>query len=155
VAGFKQHSYVLLCQMDTICGFGLILAWFAHCVPSGVTPIASWHEIRGWLLIKRTEQRITTTTTNYYYYYYYYYCYYYYCCFSLAAVHIVTPHKLTPWSRVLLRKLIVTQLVKKYPAFYVTRRFKSPPLIPTLSHIHPIHTFPPYFPKIHSNITVR
>jgi hypothetical protein len=29
---------------------------------------------------------------------------------------------LTPWSRVLLEKLIVTQLVKKLPAFYGTPR---------------------------------
>jgi hypothetical protein len=31
--------------------------------------------------------------------------------------------QLTPWNRVLLEKLIVTQLVKKFPAFYGTRRF--------------------------------
>jgi len=30
---------------------------------------------------------------------------------------------LTPWSRVLLEKLIVTQLVKKFPTFYGTQRF--------------------------------
>jgi hypothetical protein len=30
---------------------------------------------------------------------------------------------LTPWSRVCLEKLVVTQLVKKFPAFYGTRRF--------------------------------
>jgi len=30
---------------------------------------------------------------------------------------------LTPWSRVLLEKLIGLQLVKKFPAFYGTRRF--------------------------------
>jgi len=30
---------------------------------------------------------------------------------------------LTPWSRVLLEKLTVSQLVKKFPAFYETRRF--------------------------------
>jgi hypothetical protein len=29
---------------------------------------------------------------------------------------------------------------------------KSPPLVPILSHMNPVHTFPPYFPKIHSNI---
>jgi len=28
----------------------------------------------------------------------------------------------------------------------------SPPLVPILSQIHPIHTFLPYFPKIHSNV---
>jgi len=31
--------------------------------------------------------------------------------------------KPTPCSRVLLQKLVVTQLIKKFPAFYVTRRF--------------------------------
>jgi len=31
--------------------------------------------------------------------------------------------KLTPWSRVLLEKLTVFELVKKFPAFYGTRRF--------------------------------
>ena len=30
---------------------------------------------------------------------------------------------LTPWSRVLLGKLTVSQLVKKFPAFYGTRKF--------------------------------
>ena len=30
---------------------------------------------------------------------------------------------LTPWSRVLLEKLTGFQLVKKFPAFYGTRRF--------------------------------
>jgi len=29
----------------------------------------------------------------------------------------------TPWSRVLLKKLTVSQLVKKFPTFYGTRRF--------------------------------
>ena len=33
------------------------------------------------------------------------------------------PRKLTPWSRVLLEKLTSSQLVKKFPAFYGTRRF--------------------------------
>jgi hypothetical protein len=30
---------------------------------------------------------------------------------------------LTPWSRAFLEKVTVTQLVKKFPAFYGTRRF--------------------------------
>ena len=32
-------------------------------------------------------------------------------------------HSLTPWSTVLLEKLTGPQLVKKFPAFYGTRRF--------------------------------
>jgi len=32
-------------------------------------------------------------------------------------------YSLTPWSRVLLEKLTVFQLVKKFSAFYGTRRF--------------------------------
>jgi len=36
---------------------------------------------------------------------------------------LVSRNRLTPWSRVLLEKLIIPQLVKKFPAFYVTRRF--------------------------------
>ena len=32
-------------------------------------------------------------------------------------------HTLTPWSRVLLEKLTGSQLVKKFPAFYGTRKF--------------------------------
>jgi hypothetical protein len=32
-------------------------------------------------------------------------------------------HSLTPFSRVLLEKLTCIQLVKKFPAFYVTRKF--------------------------------
>jgi hypothetical protein len=32
---------------------------------------------------------------------------------------------LTPWSRGLLEKLTVSQLVKKFPAFYGTRSFNT------------------------------
>ena len=35
----------------------------------------------------------------------------------------VGKYLLTPWSRVLLEKLASLQLVKKFPAFYGTRRF--------------------------------
>jgi len=36
---------------------------------------------------------------------------------------IYYPYFLTPWSRVLIEKLTGFQLVKKFPAFYGTRRF--------------------------------
>jgi hypothetical protein len=32
------------------------------------------------------------------------------------------------------------------------RAHKGPELVPILSHIHPVHTLPPYFPKIRCNI---
>jgi len=35
---------------------------------------------------------------------------------------LIHTDKLTPWSRVLLGKLTVTQLVNKFPAFYGTRK---------------------------------
>jgi hypothetical protein len=34
------------------------------------------------------------------------------------------------------------------------RVHNSPTLVPILSLMHPVHTFPPYFPNIHSNITI-
>jgi len=51
--------------------------------------------------------------------------------------HKHTCNYLTQCSGLLLEKPIVTQLVKK---------------LPILSKTHPVHTFPPYFSKIHSNI---
>ena len=41
----------------------------------------------------------------------------------LIITGIIIIYLLTPWSRVLLEKLASLQLVKKFPAFYGTRRF--------------------------------
>ena len=38
-------------------------------------------------------------------------------------VDLILTCLLTPWSRVLLEKLTGSQLVKKFPAFYGTRKF--------------------------------
>jgi hypothetical protein len=43
-------------------------------------------------------------------------------CLRLSSTYLFN-YLLTPCSRVLLEKLIVLQLVKKFPAFYGTRRF--------------------------------
>jgi len=58
---------------------------------------------------------------------------------------------LTPWCRVLLEKLTGLQLVKKFPAFYGTRRFitalTSVRLL-SLSWASPIQSIYPHPPKI-------
>ena len=57
---------------------------------------------------------------------------------------------LIPCSKVLLEKLTGSQLVKKFPAFYGTRRFhyrvrKCPPLVPIMSQLDPVLAL--YIPK--------
>jgi hypothetical protein len=69
-------------------------------------------------------------------------------------------HKLTypiPWCRILFEKLIVTHLVKKYPAFLCNpkvhyRVHTSAPLDPILSQLKPVHLIDPCFPKVHLNV---
>ena len=41
----------------------------------------------------------------------------------LTGKNFEQTYLLTPWSRVIIEKLIGSQLVKKFPAFYGTRRF--------------------------------
>jgi hypothetical protein len=64
---------------------------------------------------------------------------------------------ITPWCRILFEKPIVTQLVKKYPAFLRNpkvhhRVHKSPPLDPILSQPNPVHPINPYLPNVHLNV---
>ena len=42
---------------------------------------------------------------------------------SCRLLKLLRTHLLTPWSKVLLQKLTGSQLLKKFPAFYGTRRF--------------------------------
>jgi len=44
------------------------------------------------------------------------------CLLTYFLIYLLT-YLLTPWGRVLLEKLTIPQLVKKFPAFYGTRRF--------------------------------
>jgi hypothetical protein len=57
---------------------------------------------------------------------------------------ICLTYLLTPWTTVLLEKPTVSQLVKKFPAFYGTRKFITaimcPPPGPILSQIDPAQT---------------
>jgi hypothetical protein len=70
--------------------------------------------------------------------------------FYQVLTYLLT-YSLTPWCRILLEKLIVTELVKKYPAFLRNpkvhhRVHKSPPLDPILSPIDP------HLPKVYLNV---
>jgi len=74
-------------------------------------------------------------------------------------VHTLTylsTYLLTSWSRVLLEKLTIFQQVKKFPAFYGTRKFitafKSARHLSILRQIDPVHTHTSHFIKNHLNI---
>jgi hypothetical protein len=61
------------------------------------------------------------------------------CSLACLLTHSLT-HSLTPCSRVLLEKLNGLQLIKKFTAFYGTRKFING--FPILSQINPVHTPP-------------
>ena len=83
--------------------------------------------------------------------------------YCFIVVHQETSHQahylLTPWSRILLEKLIGSQLVKKYTHILWNpnvhyRINKCPPPVPILSQIDLGHTPTSHFLKIHLNITL-
>jgi hypothetical protein len=61
---------------------------------------------------------------------------------QLYKIHLI------PWSIFLLQKLIVVQLVQKYPTFYCIQRFivqKNLAFVPVLSQTNPLHSTPILF----------
>ena len=75
--------------------------------------------------------------------------------FNSGFKELIT-YLLTPLSRVLLKKLTGTHVFKKFPTFYGTRKFitsfKTPPLVPIVSQINPVHTLISHFVKNYFNI---
>jgi len=64
---------------------------------------------------------------------------------------------LTPCSRVLLENLNSNSASQEIPCLLWNpkvhyRVHNSPPLVPILTYLHPVHIFRPYFPKTRSNI---
>ena len=60
-------------------------------------------------------------------------------------------HLLTPWSSMLLEKLIGSQLVKKFPVFYGTQKFIT---VPFLNQIDPVHALTSHFLNILLNTII-
>jgi hypothetical protein len=59
--------------------------------------------------------------------------------------------------RILFEKPTVTQLIKKYPAFFMEtnvhhRVHKRPPLDPILSQLNPVRPIDPYLPQVQLNV---
>jgi len=76
--------------------------------------------LTGWQLVKYSYVFWSMTTT---------WGYQYKISLTYLVIYLLTyllTHSLTPRSRVLLEKLTGLQLVKKFPAFYGTRRYITP-----------------------------
>ena len=76
--------------------------------------------------------------------------------FTYDLLTYLLTYLLAPWSTVLLEKLTGVQLVKKFPAFYWTRRsitaVTTAHNLSILSQLDPLHTLTSHFLKIYLNI---
>jgi hypothetical protein len=78
-----------------------------------------------------------------------------YIIYIIAHLHLLLH---TPWCRILFEKLIVTQLIKKYPAFFIWNPkvhhvvHKSLPLDPILRQLNPVCPIDPYLSKAQLNV---
>jgi hypothetical protein len=75
---------------------------------------------------------------------------------SYNSTYLLT-YLLISWCRIVFEKLIVTQLVKKYPASLRNpkvhyRVHKMPLLDPILSQLNPVRPIDFYLPKVHLNV---
>jgi hypothetical protein len=64
---------------------------------------------------------------------------------------------LIPWCRILFEKLIVAQLIKKYPTFFMEAEGSSPysqkpAMDPMPSQLNPVLPIDPYIPKVQFNV---
>jgi hypothetical protein len=74
-----------------------------------------------------------------------------------STINMILTDVLIPWSRVLLRKLTVSQLVKTISAFCGTQMFithNCPPPVSILSQLHLTHTSTPHFLMIHPHNSI-
>ena len=112
VGHFLRFSYltlILLCiysnQVDKYCEFCVQLLIHSRCKPQSI-PFFKIYLHRLYKISSLFQISISTHVQR----------------DKLEITYLLT-YLLTPWSRVLLEKLASLQLVKKFPAFYGTRRF--------------------------------